>query len=356
MLDAFKERFFATGEAEGVLIHSPCARRYLTGFASTDGVLLITPGESFLFLDFRYTEAARRVVKNCRIVEVTAFDRTACSVASQLGLKSVAVEYEGISFAHAMRCKDLLEEHDIRMVSGETPERILLAMRSVKTPEEISAIEAAQKITDQAFSDILNFIRPGVTEKRIAAELEYSMRKNGADGFAFDTIVVSGENGSLCHGEPSDRIVRPGDLVTMDFGAVKNGYHSDMTRTVAVGHVTEEQRHVYALVLKAQQAALSAVREGVACSHVDQAARELIEAEYSGAFGHGTGHGVGLEIHEEPRFSPSCSTIAQAGMVLSVEPGIYLAGRFGVRIEDLVVVTKTGCKNLTHSEKNLIIL
>ena len=182
------------------------------------------------------------------------------------------------------------------------------------------------------------------------------MRRNGAEGVAFELIVVSGANGSQCHGVPSEKKIESGDFVTMDIGALLDGYHSDMTRTVAVGEVTEDQRRVYQTVLDAQLAALAAAKPGAVCSSVDKAARDIIEKDYPGTFGHSTGHGVGVEIHEWPRFAASDSTTLLPGMVVTVEPGIYLAGRFGVRIEDMIAVTESGTENLTHSPKELIIL
>ncbi len=182
------------------------------------------------------------------------------------------------------------------------------------------------------------------------------MRRKGAEKVSFDLIVVSGANGSLCHGVPSGKVIEEGDFVTMDTGCVVDGYMSDMTRTVAVGHVSDEQRRVYETVLAAQKAAIAAVRPGVRCCDVDKAARDIIEKDYPGTFGHSTGHGVGVQIHEYPRFSKSDATLARPGMIVTVEPGIYLEGKFGVRIEDMVLVTEDGCRDLTHSSKELIIL
>ena len=356
MIKDFQHRFFENSEADGALLISPCARHYLSGFESTEGALLVTKDRAILFVDFRYTEAARRAVRSCEVEEVPSPEKGACEKALELGLQKMAIEYDGISLACAKRLAKFFTSHDRILFTDDQLEKTVNTMRAVKTESEIAKLQKAQDITDLAFTDILAKIRPGVTEKEIAAELEYAMRRHGADGVSFDTIVVSGENGSMCHGVPSDRKIRSGDFVTMDYGALYDGYHADMTRTVAVGEISEEQRHVYELVLKAQLAGIAAVKAGIPCNLVDKAARDLIEAEYPGNFGHGTGHSVGLMIHEEPRFSPTCCTISQSGMVLSVEPGIYLEGKFGVRIEDLVVITDSGCRILTHSPKDLIIL
>ncbi|MFQ8599944.1 MAG: M24 family metallopeptidase [Oscillospiraceae bacterium] len=222
---------------------------------------------------------------------------------------------------------------------------------------EIQKIEQAQALTESTFSHILSVIRAGVTEREIALEMEFFMRRQGADGVSFDFIVVSGNNSSLPHGVPTGKAVEKGDFITMDFGALVDGYHSDMTRTIAVGCVDEEQRRVYDTVLRAQRAALSAIRAGMRCSDADRAAREVIDgAGYAGCFGHGLGHGVGVEIHEAPNLSPRSAEILEPGMVVTVEPGIYIENRYGVRIEDMVVVQKGGCRNLTASPKELIIL
>ena len=229
-------------------------------------------------------------------------------------------------------------------------------MRAVKSDDEIKQIKAAQFITDKAFTHILDYIDSSKTERDIALEIEYYMKKQGAEKIAFDLIVVSGANGSMCHGVPGDKKIQHGDFITMDIGAVINGYHSDMTRTVAYGAVSEEQENVYQTVLKAQLAAIDAVKAGIPCNVVDKAARDIIDAKYPDAFGHTTGHAVGLEIHEWPYFAPSCQVITKPGMVLTVEPGIYLEGKFGVRIEDMVLIEESGCENLTHSTKELLIL
>ena len=215
----------------------------------------------------------------------------------------------------------------------------------------------AQRIAEAAFEHILTFIKEGVTEKEVALELDYYMLSHGADGLSFETIAVSGKNSSKPHGVPSDKKIEKGDFVTMDFGAVVEGYHSDMTRTVAVGFVTDEQKNVYETVLKAQEAAQAAASSGVCCADVDKAARDVIEnAGYGEYFNHSTGHGVGVEIHEYPRLSTVCKAILSVGNVVTDEPGIYIPEKFGVRIEDMLLITENGCENLTRAPKELIIL
>ncbi|MBO5021761.1 MAG: aminopeptidase P family protein, partial [Clostridia bacterium] len=233
----------------------------------------------------------------------------------------------------------------------------ILKMRSIKDEEEIKSIEKAQVLTDEAFSYILSHIKPGVRETDIALKMEFFMREHGSEGVAFDFIVVSGKNSSLPHGVPTDKKIENGDFVTMDFGGVINGYRSDMTRTVAVGSVTPKQETVYETVLKAQKAALDAIKPEVPCSLIDKTARDIITAEgFGDCFGHGLGHSVGLEIHENPACNTRDTTLLKSGMIMTVEPGIYIPDKFGVRIEDMVLITDNGYKNFTKSPKELKVL
>ena len=231
------------------------------------------------------------------------------------------------------------------------------SFRAVKEPWELERMRKAQDITDKAFAEILTRIKPGMTEKQLQAELIYCLYKNGGEGLSFDPIVVSGPNTSLPHGVAGDRVICEGDFVTMDFGVLYGGYCSDMTRTVAVGYATEEMKKVYDTVLAAQLAGIAATKAGVTGSQIDAAARQVItDAGYGQYFGHGYGHCIGMECHELPSSSPSGKTTMEVNMVSSAEPGIYLPGKFGVRIEDLVIFTADGCENITHSPKKLIIV
>lgn len=229
--------------------------------------------------------------------------------------------------------------------------------RMVKDEEELTQIEQAEHIGDAAFSHVLDILKPGVSEREIALELEFFMKKQGASKLSFDTIVASGPNGSMPHAQVTDRLLQSGDFVTMDFGCVYQGYCSDMTRTVAIGTPTDEMKKVYQIVLDANVRAMEQIAAGQKCSDIDAVARGYIAKQgYGTYFGHGLGHGVGLDIHEEPRFSPKCDVITTENMVITDEPGIYLPGQFGVRIEDLVVVKENGYRKLSQSEKQLIIL
>jgi len=341
-------------EIDGALITSDFNRRYYTGFESSAGAVLATREGSYFLTDSRYAEAAGRVVRSCAVILQERLYEQLGELISKHRLKCVAVEDKKTSLRTFRE-----QEQRLRVcLSGDkTLSDAIARQRSVKTPEELEAIGAAQKLADDTFTHILEYIKPGRTEREIALEMEFHSRKSGSEGEAFSFIVVSGENSSLPHGNPSDKAVEAGDFITMDFGCIVDGYRSDMTRTVAVGRVGEEQRRVYDTVLRAQLAALEAVRAGVVCRDVDRTARDIIAAAgYGEYFGHGLGHSLGLEIHEEPRFNTVCETLLEPGMVLSVEPGIYLPGRFGVRIEDIVAVTAEGCGNFARSTKDLLIL
>ncbi|MEF2794215.1 MAG: aminopeptidase P family protein [Hydrogeniiclostridium sp.] len=344
------------GERAAVLVTSQENRFYLTGFPSSAGAVLVTEKKAYFLTDFRYAEAARRVISGCEVVCIKRMNDTLRELMEQNGVKRVFVEFERLSLRQAHDFETAFSKSGIEVEKGDKLDSALQALRTIKTPDEIQKLREAQKITDDAFTHILDYIRPGRTEREVALELEFFMRRQGAEGVSFDFIVVSGTNGSLCHGVPSDKKIEDGDFVTMDTGALLHGYHADMTRTVAVGHVSEEQRHAYDLVLQAQLAAIDAVRPGVPCEDIDKVARDILEAEYKGAFEHSLGHGVGVEIHEWPRFATGSKELTRPGMVVSVEPGIYLEGKFGLRIEDLVVITEDGCEDITKSRKDLIIL
>ena len=341
---------------KAALIVSETNLYYLTAFPSTDGALLLTSEQAYYLLDFRYTEAARAKAQNVEVVEFTSLNETYKTLLKKHGITEVYMEYAALPYGHAKRFEQLSEECGAKAILNTTLDDAIRKQRIVKSDEEVKRICDAQAITDATFEHILPYIKEGVTEREIALEIEFFMRKEGADGNAFNPIVVTGANGSQCHGIPGNTQIKKGDLITMDTGAMLAGYHSDMTRTVALGQVSPEQKKVYNTVLEAQLAALEAIKPGIPCSQVDRAARNILEAEYKGAFEHATGHGVGVDIHERPRFSASDETIIRPGMVVTVEPGIYLKGKFGLRIEDMIVVTQDGCENLTHSLKDLIIL
>ena len=341
---------------DAMLLTGEANRFYASGLHSsgTDGVALVTRHQAYYFTDSRYTEAAERYVKDAVIREVghgRGYSSLINEALAEQAARTVGYEdaymtvrdYE--AYRKALRC-DLLPATDL-----------LTDLRKVKDREELEAMTGAQRIAEKALADILKEIRPGVTEKEIAARLQYLMLHYGAENMSFDPIVVSGPNGSLPHGVPGERVIQKGEFVTMDFGCIYHGYCSDMTRTVAVGFATEEMQRVYSTVLSAQEAGIRAARAGVTGREVDGAARAVITAAgYGDYFGHSFGHGVGVEIHEAPNASPMNENPLPAGAVISAEPGIYLPGKLGVRIEDVILLTEEGCKDLTKAPKELIIL
>ena len=342
-------------KGEAFLVVAPHNRFYFTGFESTAGVVFITNEAAVLLIDFRYYEAAKAVVKSCEVVLSDRRDSEILELCEKYGVKKLYVEADETSIQRHKTLSAALS--GVEVLSDDKFDRITEEMRMIKTEEELELMKKAQKLTDETFSYILGKIQPGKTEKEIMLDMEMFMRSRGSEGVAFDFIVVSGKNSSLPHGVPSDKVIEKGDFVTLDFGANVQGYLSDMTRTVAVGSVSDEQRRVYDIVLRAQEAALKEVKAGLVCRDVDKIARDIINGEgYEGCFGHGLGHSVGIKIHENPRFNTTDTTVLKPGMVMTVEPGIYLENRFGVRIEDYVYVTENGCINLTHSPKELIIL
>ncbi|MBQ2676945.1 MAG: aminopeptidase P family protein [Clostridia bacterium] len=329
------------------IIENPINLKYFTGSNIDTGILVIKQNEVLFFTDSRYIESAKKQI--LEPIKVVLLNNKKAQLRQCLfDVENIYIEthYQTVFGAKLYNYKDdaLLDN----LING---------LRAVKSPYEIDCIKSAQKLTDAAFSHILNHIKEGVSERQIALELEFFMRKNGAEGVSFDIIAVSGKNSSLPHGIPTDKPISKGDFLTIDMGCKVNGYCSDMTRTVAVGYVTDEMRRVYDIVSKAQQTALDSIKAGAVCKNVDAAARDIITARgYGDCFGHSTGHGVGLYIHEEPRLSSLSDTVLKEGMVVTVEPGIYIEDKFGVRIEDMVVVTENGCENLTGSDKSLIIL
>ncbi len=340
---------------EAFLVESPANRFYFTGFESSAGSVLITKEGAVFLIDFRYVEKAKSVVKSCEVMLSSRADSEIADLCKRFSVKCLYVEADSTSVARFGALKNALE--GVEVSQSDKFDRITEEMRSVKTEGELSLIRAAQEMTDKTFSYILNNIKPGRTEREIMLDMEFYMRRLGSEGVSFDFIVVSGKNSSLPHGVPTDKPVENGDFVTMDFGAVVGGYRSDMTRTVAVGSVSDEQKKVYDTVLRAQLEAEKAVKAGMVCRDVDKVARDIIYgAGYEGCFGHGLGHSVGIEIHENPNFNMRCQTVLKPGTIMTVEPGIYLENRFGVRIEDMVYVTRDGSINLTGSEKKLIVL
>lgn len=340
---------------QAVILFQKSNRIYFSNFPSSAGAVVITKNKAVLLIDFRYFEKAQKTVKNMDVVLCERLYLQINEILKSQNVKTVFLETESLSISKFRVLSEMLDGTEVS--TDNTLEQYILKLRSIKSHKEVSLIEKAQSITDKTFEYILNRIAVGRTEKEIALDMEFFMRKNGSEGIAFDTIAISGKNTSLPHGVPTDKKIEKGDFFTMDFGAVAGGYCSDMTRTVAVGNVSEKQEFVYNTVLKAQEKALKVIKAGEICKDIDAVSRTFIyESGFEGCFGHGLGHSVGLEIHESPAFNTRDETVLESGTVITVEPGIYLPDEFGVRIEDMVLVTQDGCRNLTKSSKELIIL
>ena len=338
---------------DAMLIVSESGERYALGFHG-EGLALVTPQETHYTTDGRYIEAAQEQITGARISLVSAGSghlAQARAYIQEHGLKKVGFESGAVTVdAHARYAREL--PCDLVPAQG-----LLDGLRASKDGEELSAMRRAQQITDEAFSAILEFICPGMTEREIAARLVYEMMRRGGEKVSFDPIVAAGPNGSRPHAVPGELRVEHGMFITMDFGCKVEGYCSDMTRTVALGRPDPEMERVYKTVLEAQQAGIAAARAGVPGCEVDGAARRVIaQAGYGEFFSHSFGHSLGLDIHESPNASPSEKAPLPAGAVVSAEPGIYLPSRFGVRIEDVLVYREGGCEDLTGSPKELIIL
>lgn len=355
MIKKLQKLLSEKGLGYSALIISPENRKYFTGFDSSDGFLLVSPDRAVFITDGRYIEAAEKQISNC---EVKLLGKTYPQIAEILGemnCKHLLVEATRMTVSTYNSLKGVLKSTSI--ATDSTLDSLINTLRSVKTENEVESIIKAQRIAENAFEHILKFIKPGVTEKEIALELDFYMLRNGGEGLSFETIAVSGKNSSMPHGVPSDKRIENGDFITMDFGTIINGYHSDMTRTVAVGFATDEMKNVYDIVLKAQQNCLNNIKAGVSCKSGDMFARSVInDAGYGKYFTHSTGHGVGVEIHEFPNLSPASDSILQVGNIVTVEPGIYIPEKFGIRIEDMALITENGCQNLTKAPKELIIL
>ncbi len=340
---------------DAVLITDEKNQRYATGFPFTDGAVLVARSDAWLLTDSRYIEAAANTAACCCRVQM--FDREHSRLSllqaalKEAGVQRLGAEEQKLSHAEYLDYEKSLEMELLpaQAIFGE--------LRASKSEEEIVYMREAQAISEKALEEVLHIIKPGMTERQVAAELVYHMLLNGSEGNSFDPIVVTGKKTSMPHGVPGDEIIREGDFVTMDFGCLKNGYCSDMTRTVAIGHATDEMKNIYNVVLEAQLAGIAAARAGIPGCEIDAAAREVItKAGFGQYFGHGFGHSLGLDIHELPGANPSGKAIMPLNCVVSAEPGIYIPGKFGVRIEDVMILHETGSEVITKAPKQLIIL
>lgn len=337
---------------DGLLVTSTYNRRYITGFTGSAGVVLISKDRAQFITDFRYVEQAE---KQCQGFEIVKHGGTIPEeIAKQvkdLGIKRLGFEKDHVTYSSYHSYKEAAQA-ELVGISG-----LIEKLRLIKTDAEIKILKEAANIADAAFTHILSFIRPGVTELEVSNELEFFMRKRGATSSSFDIIVASGVRSALPHGVASEKVIESGDFVTLDFGAYYNGYVSDITRTVAVGEPDAKLKEIYDIVLKAQALGMEGIKPGMTGKQADALTRDYIASHgYGEYFGHSTGHGIGLEVHEGPALSVKSSLVLEQGMIVTVEPGIYIPGLGGVRIEDDTIITKDGNESLTYSTKELIIL
>ena len=348
------ERLMAALKEKGMdaaLIHRPENIRYLTGYTG-EGCVFVCADETVIVTDFRYVEQAERQAPGLRVASTDAKHperERARELTDAHGVKVLAVESDFLSYDAHEKLRGHLPFVELRSLGG-IPEEL----REVKDADEIASICKSAEIASRAFVNILDRIHPGMTEKQVQIMLDYEMLSLGSEENSFPTISAAGANGSLPHAIPSDYMIQSGDLLTLDFGAKVDGYCSDLTRTVAFGKVSEELRGIYDLVYDAHMAALEAVKPGAVCGELDAIARRIIDARYPGAFGHSLGHGVGLFIHEQPRLVSGSQTVLQPGHVITIEPGVYIPGLGGCRIEDTAIVTADGYLDPVTAPKQFI--
>ena len=342
-------------DLDAILLTDEKNQRYAAGFPFTDGYVLVSREAAWLITDSRYIEAAENAAAS--VAKILLYDnrnpkvRLLKSVLAEAGISVLAAEDRKLCHADYQALERLLG------LTLQPAGDLMSELRASKDEDELHSMIAAQRISEKALEDTLQIIRPGMTEKEVAAELVYCMLKYGSEGNSFDPIVVTGKNTSLPHGVPGDAVLQPGDFVTMDFGSLKDGYCSDMTRTVAVCSATDEMKNVYDTVLRAQLAGIAAARSGILGKEIDQASRKVInDAGFGEYFGHGFGHCLGLDIHEPPFANPRGDVLMPENSVSSAEPGIYLPGRFGVRIEDVMILRPQGSEVITLAPKKELIL
>ncbi|GIQ65929.1 Xaa-Pro peptidase family protein [Paenibacillus cisolokensis] len=350
-VDALRAKLADQG-LEAMLVASPYNRRYISGFTGSAGMVLITTQDAWLLTDFRYTVQAKEQASGFAVEETSSPLDTVRRLLTEKGIRSVAFEQAHVTYAEYVKWGQALGGIEL------TPaDSIVESLRMIKDETELAVIRKAAKLADDTFAYILGLLKPGMTEKDIALEMEVYMRSHGATSSSFDTIVASGERSAMPHGVASDRVIRGDEFVKLDFGALLDGYCSDLTRTVVLGKPTQRHRDIYNIVLEAQLTALDGIRPGMTGKEADALARDVIARYgYGDCFGHSLGHGFGMEIHEAPGLSARSDTILIPGMTVTVEPGIYIPGFGGVRIEDDIVITDNGIKILTSSPKEFTIL
>lgn len=351
------EKILHAAQVEAVLLTDPSNMRFVAGFTG-EGYVYLSEKQCLVVTDSRYTIAASAECVGCLVADWGKEGGLYIPLYQAMkedAIAAIGVEDTYMTMAEADKIRSGLKKAGLEPAALVPLKRSVTGLRAVKCEEEIARIKKAEAIGDRAFQKILAKLHAGMTEKQVAAYLEFYMKEEGAEGFSFETIAASGLHSAMPHAVPTDKVLREGDFLTMDFGCRYQGYCSDMTRTVVIGRADEKQRNVYETVRQAQQAALDGIRPGMTGKEIDALARDVIrDAGYGEYFGHALGHSVGLDIHEQPVFSQKETAVIRPGMVITVEPGIYIKDFGGVRIEDVVVITEDGCENITHSPKNLI--
>ncbi|MGN1206361.1 MAG: M24 family metallopeptidase [Eubacterium sp.] len=361
------KEFLEKNKLDAILVHTPANMRNISGFTG-EGLVYVSKEDAWILTDSRYTIAAAKESKGFEVLQYTGniqqyLMEKIVKDHKSLATKTMRIGFEDTYMTVAVyrTLQALFQKMNLTGWELVPLHQKLDKLRQIKTSEEIAFIKKAEAIGDEAFNRIVKWLtecyqkKISVTEKQVAAHIEFYMRDAGAEGTSFDTIAASGIHSSMPHAVPSDKVLEEGDFLTMDFGCLVNGYCSDMTRTIIYGKADEKQKEIYDVVLRAQKAALNMIKPGLTGKEVDKVARDIItEAGYGEYFGHSLGHSVGLQIHETPCFSPKEESIIKPGMIITVEPGIYVEGFGGVRIEDVVVITEDGCENITYSPKERI--
>ena len=340
-------------EFDAIMITSKKNRFYFSNFTGTAGTILITNSDNYFITDFRYMDQAKEQTEGFEIIEISKNkNKNLIKFLNDHNLKNIGFEDGDLSYKQYQELSNIDSDIEYSPLSDEINE-----YRKIKDDEEVDTIKEAIKITEKAFKKIITYIEPGMKEREVAAELEYYLRKLGGEGPSFDFIIASGKRSALPHGVASDKTIETGDFITLDFGTYYKGYCSDMTRTIVVGEPEEKQVEIYNIVLKAHLEVIDKIKPGMTGQEADQIARKIIEeAGYGDNFGHGLGHGLGIEVHEAPRLSTTSEEVLKPGMIVTDEPGIYIPGWGGVRIEDDLVITEDGCNSLNKSNKELIII
>jgi Xaa-Pro aminopeptidase/Xaa-Pro dipeptidase len=345
------QEILSVNKIDGLIFFNMSNIRYLSGFTGSEAVLLIGAGQSFLFIDGRYTSQARLETRGIKIMECTDKINAAIEEIKKIKLKRIGFEADFVSLATYTKLSSCFQRVKFIALANE-----LKMLRAFKDETEIALMKKAARISSSSICALIELIKPGWTEKEVALQLEINARKSGADGVAFDTIVASGENSSLPHARPTNKKIKKGDFVVIDFGVRYKGYCSDETCTIAFGKLTDRQKNAYQIVKEAHHRALDNVAADIPAAEIDKSARNVFGKKYGRYFVHGTGHGVGLEIHEFPRLSSTSDDILKPGMVFTIEPGLYIPGLWGIRIEDTIFLKENSCEKLTKVDKQLVII